>query len=117
METHVFNISNNNLPVTTSIQASRRSTHTASRHAREQMDANIDFSSMIGGQTNTSPLMDSAEASETTPAPRQSGQVKKVQAFFSPRLNYINYTCAGEPCSFEEAWCAPDAELWKTAMP
>ena len=82
---------------------------------REQNEATTDCST-TSGSTNTGQLTEMAEAPETTTALRRSGQVLNAPPFFSPGLNYVNYTDAGEPCTFDEAWPAPDATLWQTAM-
>ena len=51
----------------------------------------IDWSCMTSGQSNTGPLMDTAEASETTTAPRRSRRLQRVTKFFF-NMYYVNYT-------------------------
>ena len=39
-----------------------------------------------------------------------------MEKFYQPGLDYVNYTDAGEPSSYEEAIAALDAEPWLQAM-
>ena len=91
-----------NLPVTSPILVTRGSTPTNGLDVREQNEVNTDCSA-TSGQTNTGPLVDTAEASEITVAPRRSRRVRKVPTFFCLGLSYVNYTDAGEPCTFDKA--------------
>ena len=49
-------------------------------------------------------------------APRRSGQVRKPIEFYQLGLDYVNYTDAGEPSTYNEAIAALDAETWLQAM-
>ena len=35
---------------------------------------------------------------------------------FGRGLKYVNYTDVGEPCTYDEACSAPDADTWHIAM-
>ena len=111
-----FTTSDAYLLVISTILASHGSTPITGLDAREQIEANNDYSSMTSGQSHSGPQMETAEASETTMTPRQSVQVRRVPTFFSPGLNYVNYIDAGKPCTFHEACSALDAELWGTTI-
>ena len=90
------------LPVTFTILAVRRISPYYDLDAWEQIGDHTDFSTQNNVQSNTGSLIDTTEASKSTAAPRWSGWVQKVPLFFSFKLNYVNYTDVGEPCTFEE---------------
>ena len=104
-----------NLPVTSTILASRGWTLTRGIEEREKNEADTDCSA-TSGRMNIDLLTETAEASETSTAPRCSGRVQQVPVFFFPGRNYVNYTNAGEPCTLNEACRAPDVMLWQTTM-
>ena len=78
------------------IPASDGSTPPLGLEKKRQIDVNIDHSSSISGHEYTGQVTDLAEASETTPALRQSERVRKALEFFSPGLNYVKYIDTGE---------------------
>ena len=49
-------------------------------------------------------------------APTRPGPVRRPTKFYQLGLNYVNYTNAGKPSSYEEATTAPDADTWIQAM-
>ena len=49
-------------------------------------------------------------------APRRSERVQRPTEFYQFTLDYVNYTDAGKPRSYDEAIAAPDADTWLQAM-
>ena len=69
------------------------------------------------GSTNTDRQSEPIEGSEPDiTAPRRSGRARRQTEFYQPGLDYVNYTDAGEPSTYDEAMAAPDAETWLQAM-
>ena len=49
-------------------------------------------------------------------APRRLERVRRPIEFYQPGLDYVNYTDAGEPRSYEEALVVGNANTWLQAM-
>ena len=69
------------------------------------------------GSTNTDRQPVPTAESEPNPlALRRSGRARRQTEFYQLGLDYVNYTDAGEPSTYEEAMAAPDADTWLQAM-
>ena len=69
------------------------------------------------GSTNADRKKEPIEESEPNiTATRRSGRARRQTEFYQPGLDYVNYTDAGKPHTYDEAMAAPDAETWLQAM-
>ena len=72
---------------------------------------------LIEGSQNTDLLTKLiGEHEPTNTALRRSGRARRPAEFYQPGLNYVKYTDAWEPSSYEEAIAVPDVEPWLQAM-
>ena len=69
------------------------------------------------GSRNTDQPIELIEAFEPLiSAPKRFGRARRPTKFYQPGLDYVHYTDAGEPNTYEEAMAAPDADTWLQAM-
>ena len=69
-----------------------------------------------GSQHTDQPTKLIDEHEPNTAVLRRSRQARRPTEFYQQGLNYINYTDAGEPHSYEEEIATQDAEPWLQAM-
>mgnify|MGYP006957875410 CR=1 FL=1 len=99
-------------PIFKSIDPEAREDAVTSRksyHRGESSERTPDISGSTNADRTRKPIEGSESINTTL---RRSRRARRLTKFYQSGLDYINYTDAGEPSTYEEAMAAIDAKTW-----